>query len=330
MYMFSPLQKTQLVIFILFLSFVKAQDSVISATDEDFKITELESPKLAPQGFKSVKTVVLNTPLAPDKIYEIRFWIFGPQLNNRGYSYPLIIFSSDGPSNANEDVFELIDPKGTIPKLEVNPPPSYTSRGYYTYEVRPNQLLKEITIALQIDEGEQTAINIPEDVTVTGVFVKTLPGRSAEKNLKTITKDVSVSETPIQTAEQLAVSELKKLAKKKLISRELIDSKKTYMVRERNITIGLYDHRNIDKDRVTMFLNDEMVIENLELKKKKAFFKLQLQPGENTIVLHAENLGEVSPNTTAINIKNSVIEFTAVLESDLETSQYFTLFYKED
>ena len=61
---------------------------------------------------------------------------------------------------------------------------------------------------------------------------------------------------------------------------------------------------------------------------KKKFFKAQLRPGSNTITLHAENLGEVSPNTAAIVIKGKSKEFMAVLESDLGASQYFTLVYE--
>ncbi|WKX74666.1 hypothetical protein [Zobellia laminariae] len=45
--------------------------------------------------------------------------------------------------------------------------------------------------------------------------------------------------------------------------------------------------------------------------------------------MHAENLGEVAPNTAAILIKTETEEFMAVLESDLGQSSYFKLLYEK-
>lgn len=109
-----------------------------------------------------------------------------------------------------------------------------------------------------------------------------------------------------------------------------MDSKKSYTISEKSLQIGLYDHRNIDKDVVTIYLNDSIVVESLQLERKKKFFDIELRPGKNTITLHAENLGDVGPNTAAILIKSKKQEFMAVLVSDLGQSQFFTLVYEEE
>ncbi|MGS0524978.1 hypothetical protein ACU8V7_06990 [Zobellia nedashkovskayae] len=87
--------------------------------------------------------------------------------------------------------------------------------------------------------------------------------------------------------------------------------------------------RRIDNDIVTIYLNGEIAVEHVQLKSKKQFFDLTLEPGQNIITLHAENLGEVAPNTAAILIKTETEEFMAVLESDLGQSSYFKLLYEK-
>ncbi len=313
--MLSRLKKvTRLLFYFSFIITLQAQNQELSSKDYGFQINDVTIPKTAPDGYESIKTVQLNTPLYADKAYAVSFWIFGPQLKDRGYSFPLNVFPSNFMGSVDDTIFNLVESDDIMPALEVNPPPSYTTQGHFTFEIRPDTLYNFVTVALKVDRSQQLPINIPEDVTVTGVFVKLLPDRIDEKAAKEILREAKSVET---------VPKVWKLAE-----RVLIDSKKSYTIAEKEISIGLYDHRNIDKDRVTIYLNDEIIVKNLELKRKKQFFKMQLRPGMNTITLHAENLGEVAPNTAAIVVKNASKEFMAVLESDLGASQFFTLVYE--
>ena len=293
-----------------------AQEGEVNKADYGFQISELAIPEVAPDGYESVKTVALNKPLLPGSAYEVGFWIFGPQLRDQGYSFPIQIFPSNFMGAVGRKMFDLVEAADSMPTLEVNPPPSYTTKGHYSFVIRPDTLYNYVTVALKVDSWEKQPINIREDVMVTGVFVKPLPDRPKDETLDEITKKG-----------QLVTTSEKNIRERKT-ERVLIDSKKSYTVTESAVAIGLYDHRNIDKDRVTIYLNDQIVIENYELKRKKKFFKAQLRPGSNTITLHAENLGEVAPNTAAIIIKSTSKEFMAVLESDLGGSQYFTLIYQ--
>lgn len=285
------------------------QKEELTTKDYGFQITEIGIPKRAPAGYESILTVKLNNSLYTDKAYEVGFWIIGKQLHDRGYSYPINVFPSNFIESVNEQIFNQVKSVEIMPTLKVLPPPSYSGRGHFTFIIRPDTIYNYVTIALRNRDWGSAAISFREDVTVTGVFVRPL----VEKQKKEKKVDLNDKPTTIP---------------KKIAERILIDSKKSYSVSEQNISIGLYDHRNIDKDRVTIHLNDEIVIENLELKRKKKIFYIQLQPGENRITLHAENLGEVAPNTAAIVIKSKSQEYEAVLASDLGQSQYFTLIYQ--
>ncbi|MGI9553034.1 MAG: hypothetical protein ACR2MT_17645 [Aurantibacter sp.] len=300
------LKKTASILIVLTISAyaLQGQKENPGTKDYGFQITELGIPKLAPSGYESILTVELNNPLHPKKEYEMGFWIIGKQLQDRGYSYPIAVFPSNFMGSVTRDVFKLVESFDLMPKLTVNPPPSYTGRGHFTFIIRPDTLYNHVTVALKNNNLGKSPINFREDVTVTGVFVRPFAAKTSDNN-QAVPTQVDLPE--------------------KIAERQLIDSNENYFVSEKEIQIGLYDHRNIDSDVVTIYLNDEIIIESLQLKRKKQFFDVQLKPGNNTITLHAENLGEVAPNTAAILIKSKSKEFMAVLESDLGQSEYFTL-----
>lgn len=288
---------------------LQGQEKELTIADYGFQINENSISKKAPSGYESVLTVDLNNPLLPDKAYEVGFWIFGRQLQDRGYSYPIQVFPSNFIAQVKPEVFRLVKANDIMPKLEVNPPPTYKTQGHFTFVIRPDTIYHQVTVALKLDQMMRPPINIKKDVTVTGLFVQPLL-----ENAETITEDKQgeiIAKTP-----------------KAIAARKLIDSEKSYTVSQNEVTIGLYDHRNIDKDRVTIYLNNTILVKDLELKKKKKFFKASLKPGKNTITLHAENLGEVAPNTAAISISTKSQEFMGVLESDLGQSQFFTIIYE--
>lgn len=311
------MKDTFLVPLLLFVShiYMSGQDKEPGIKDYGYQISEMAIPKTAPTGYESILTVELNDPLYPEKEYEVGFWIIGKQLRNQGYSYPIAVFPSNFMESVPRDIFDLVESVEILPRLKVDSPPSYTGRGHFTFIVRPDTLYNYVTVALKNNDWGKPPIDFQKDITVTGVFIRPLPA----KHKNDLTKEPVIK----NNVERKTGTVVEKIA-----DRELIDSKKSYLVSERSLQIGLYDHRNIDKDVVTIYLNDKIVVENLQLRRKEQFYDIRLKPGKNTITLHAENLGEVAPNTAAILIKSRSKEFMAVLESDLGQSEFFTLEYR--
>ncbi len=300
-----------------------AQQNNNHKRDSGIQISVLDLTETAPEGYVAIKTVKLNTPLRPDSIYELGFWIFGPQPKVKGYSFPIQVFPSNRSDLVEPNIFDLVSPTTDFPKLEMKPPPSYTSKGHFTFVIRPDTLYHYMTIALRAKNSELPPIQLKSDITVTGIFVRPLPEIKEEETEDT-TESIAESTVPLPAVRAESAERAERA------ERKLINSNKSYSVAERELSIGLFDHRNIDNDRVTIYLNDDILVKDLTLKKQKQFFKATLRPGKNTITLHAENLGEVAPNTAAILIKNQSQEFMAVLESDLGASQFFTLIYNPD
>lgn len=97
--------------------------------------------------------------------------------------------------------------------------------------------------------------------------------------------------------------------------------KDTINVSKKAITISIWDDGQIDQDVISLKLNDEWIVKYLEAKAEKIKFKYFLTQPENYIVLRAENIGEIPPNTTAINIDDGVNSRTIVLNSDMGMSE---------
>ena len=95
----------------------------------------------------------------------------------------------------------------------------------------------------------------------------------------------------------------------------------TLEIVEDSVTLSLYDNGEIDGDVVSVFLNNEKIIENVTLKasayKKTIYFK----KGETVqLTLFAENLGTIPPNTGLLVIYSGEKRFQVFFTSTLNKS----------
>lgn len=97
--------------------------------------------------------------------------------------------------------------------------------------------------------------------------------------------------------------------------------KDTVEVTNKAITISIWDDSKIDNDVISIKINDEWIVKYLEAKAEKIKFKYFLTQPENYIILRADNIGTIPPNTTAINIHDGKNSRTIVLNSDMGTSE---------
>lgn len=97
--------------------------------------------------------------------------------------------------------------------------------------------------------------------------------------------------------------------------------KDTVEVVSKAITISIWDDSQIDNDVISIKINDEWIVKYLEAKKEKIKFKYFLTQPENYIILRADNIGTIPPNTTAVNIDDGKNSRTIVLNSDLGMSE---------
>ena len=88
------------------------------------------------------------------------------------------------------------------------------------------------------------------------------------------------------------------------------------------VTIKIWDNDKVDGDVVSLNLNGIWILKNYRLKKHPKNIIIDLPEDSNELVLFAENLGKIPPNTASISIWNGREEIKSlVLNSDKGRSE---------
>tara|TARA_B100000902_G_scaffold86450_1_gene90647 strand:- start:4087 stop:4983 length:897 start_codon:yes stop_codon:yes gene_type:complete len=70
----------------------------------------------------------------------------------------------------------------------------------------------------------------------------------------------------------------------------------------REVTILIWDANQEDGDRITLKINNEIILENFKTKKTKKKIKYKLKENENVIEIYATDIGKKPPNTSMIEL----------------------------
>ena len=109
-----------------------------------------------------------------------------------------------------------------------------------------------------------------------------------------------------------------------------VSLKDSMVVNQKLITIDIWDDSKVDNDVISLKVNDEWLVQYLEAKQEKTTFKYVLRQPENYIILRADNVGEIPPNTTAIRVNDGKNQYMVVLDSDLGKSEAIKITLSED
>jgi len=102
--------------------------------------------------------------------------------------------------------------------------------------------------------------------------------------------------------------------------RETKDSK-VIIVNNSKVKIDLYDDGEIDNDIVTVYFNRTLIFDKKPLTANAQSYTLELVPGKtNELVLYADNLGNIPPNTALMIITDGTERHEVRLSSDLKNN----------
>lgn len=87
-----------------------------------------------------------------------------------------------------------------------------------------------------------------------------------------------------------------------------------------DIRLKVWDNGTVDGDVVTLYLNGERILKNFKVTKRKWSIPVKLTQKNNFLILHAEDLGDITPNTVAVSIDDGVKEEIIILSSNLQES----------
>jgi N-acetylmuramoyl-L-alanine amidase len=103
-------------------------------------------------------------------------------------------------------------------------------------------------------------------------------------------------------------------------NRPLKDTK-VLQVKSNKIKVELYDDGEIDNDIVSVYFNKALIVDNKSLTAKAHSFNLDLTEGKtNELVLYANNLGTIPPNTALMIITDGVARYEVRLSADLKNN----------
>lgn len=96
---------------------------------------------------------------------------------------------------------------------------------------------------------------------------------------------------------------------------------KSITVYRKNIEIEVWDHNEEDGDTISIKLNDKWVLQEFPLKKEKYKFSIILEQKNNVLLMFAENVGSIFPNTASISFFDGVQRQYAKVNSDYTRSE---------
>ena len=110
-----------------------------------------------------------------------------------------------------------------------------------------------------------------------------------------------------------------------------IEEQHTIVCRSPTVEIKLWDQLREDGDSVSLNFNGKWIVRHLALERKGTILTINLKPGEdNYLILHAENLGRVPPNTAAMQVNDGSRVHKINLRSDFKKSGTIRLVYQPE
>lgn len=93
---------------------------------------------------------------------------------------------------------------------------------------------------------------------------------------------------------------------------------RTIEVNSPDLTISVWDNGTEDGDVITLFFNGQQLAKQHRISKNKSNYRVKLTGDENFLILQADDLGSIKPNTVAVSINDGVREQILVMSADFE------------
>lgn len=112
-----------------------------------------------------------------------------------------------------------------------------------------------------------------------------------------------------------------------------ITSRKNSLVDQLTVTtsqaeLELWDDAAEDGDSVSIRLNDELIVTGFPVLKQRQQLSVVLKPGENRLLLLADNLGSIPPNTAVMRITAGTTKKYVRIKTDLKQNNLLLINYQ--
>ena len=133
------------------------------------------------------------------------------------------------------------------------------------------------------------------------------------------------------------IDSTRKIEKKPVITPKVLLTRenelvKTITTNANDITINLYDNGTIDNDTVSVYLDKKLVVTRQRLTEKPISIKFTLDENNmyHELVMVAENLGEIPPNTSLMVVKAGTKQYEVRITSNEQKNAVVIFKYEKE
>lgn len=198
---------------------------------------------------------------------------------------------------------------------DTNKPPASTTNK--TSSATPNPTVKKPVTS----PGTSKATNKTSTPSTT-TAKKTAPPKTNPTQKPVVKKPPSTDPNKTNTVKVVPLDSAKKTEKKPVVTPRVLLTRenelvKTIATNANEITINLYDNGTIDNDTVSVYLDKKLVVTKQRLTGKPISVKFVLDENNmyHELVMVAENLGEIPPNTSLMVVKAGTKQYEVRITS---------------
>ncbi|HSF46509.1 MAG TPA: hypothetical protein VLA58_10890 [Chitinophagaceae bacterium] len=104
---------------------------------------------------------------------------------------------------------------------------------------------------------------------------------------------------------------------------------KTIEVDSRSFRVDLYDNGQIDGDTISLYLNGKLMVSRQRLSTEPVTLKIMMTEDDNELIMYAENLGSIPPNTALMVVTVGDKRFEVNISSSEKTNGAVRFRYRE-
>lgn len=188
---------------------------------------------------------------------------------------------------------------------------------------RANTVKKPVTPAVTSKPTNKPSATPSNSTAKKTIPPKTIPPKTTSTPKPTVKKLPSTDPNKTNTVKVVPLDSIKKIEKRLVITPKVMLTRENELVKtiatgSTEITINLYDNGTIDNDTVSVYLDKKLVVTKQRLTEKPISIKFELDENNmfHELVMVAENLGEIPPNTSLMVVKAGAKQYEVRITSN--------------
>ncbi len=150
-----------------------------------------------------------------------------------------------------------------------------------------------------------------------------------KKRQQFVADSIKMATTAVVAKNAPGSTDTAKISTKKALETRTNVLLQTYHISTPDILIELFDNAQIDGDRVSVYHNNTLIVNNKMLLKDPITFKIHADTANrlHEFVMIAENLGTIPPNTALMRITVGTQVYKLGVRTDLQTNAKIVFYY---